>query len=307
MQSLSSTYIKEEARKLGFSDCRIAKAEDIGEEKHLLAKWLQKAYQGEMKYLETQFEKRTNPFALVKNLKSIVVCSLHYASSTSNNFCGKDYKISRYAFGEDYHIIVKEKLRKLISLIKEKEQTLEAKIFVDSGPSMDKVWAKKSGLGWQGKNTCIIHPQYGSFFFIGTIYTNLDLSEDKPIEEKCGSCRKCIDACPTQAITEDFTVNATKCISYLNKEATTIPEAYREKVYPWIFGCDICQEVCPWNQKTEVKIDTVLIPNKKQLSLDKENWEKMTKAEFVQLFGKTPLNWQGFDKIKQTIASLSEK
>lgn len=307
MQSLSTTYVKEEARKLGFSDCRIAKAKDIGEEKHLLAKWLQKAYQGEMKYLETQFEKRTNPFALVKNLKSIVVCSLHYASSTSNNFCGKDYKISRYAFGEDYHIIVKKKLRKLISLIKEKEQTLEAKIFVDNGPSMDKVWAKKSGLGWQGKNTCIIHPQYGSFFFIGTIYTNLNLSEDKPIEEKCGSCRKCIDACPTQAITEDFTVNATKCISYLNKEATTIPEAYSEKVYPWIFGCDICQEVCPWNQKTEVKIDKVLIPSKKQLSLDKKNWEKMTKAEFVQLFGKTPLNWQGFDKIKQTIASLSEK
>jgi epoxyqueuosine reductase len=307
MQTISSTYIKEEARKLGFSDCRIAKAEDIGEDKHQLAAWLKKGYHGNMKYLETQFDKRTNPFAIIQNLKSVIVCSLHYASSTTNNFCGKDYKISRYAFGEDYHTIVKEKLRKLASIIKEKEKAFEAKIFVDSGPSMDKVWAKQSGIGWQGRNSCIIHPQYGSFFFIGLIYSNLILTEDKPIEEKCGNCRKCVDACPTKAITDDFTVNATKCISYLNKEAYSIPEAYREKVYPWIFGCDICQEVCPWNKKTEVEIEAVLLPNKKQLSLDKENWEKMTKAEFIELFGKTPLNWQGFDKIKQTIAFLSQK
>ncbi len=307
MHSISSTYIKEEARKLGFSDCRIAKVEDIPKEKSHLAAWLQKGYHGNMKYLETQFDKRTNPSSIIKNLKSIIVCSLHYACSTTNNFCGKEYKISRYAFGEDYHNLVKEKLRQLISIINEKEKQTESRIFVDSGPSMDKVWAKKSGLGWQGKNSCIIHPKHGSFFFIGTIYTNLSLSEDKPIEDKCGNCRKCIDACPTQAINEDYTINATKCISYLNKEADAIPAIYIDKMHDWIFGCDICQEVCPWNQNTNVEIDSALLPKENQLRLDKKKWEKMTEIEFLEIFGKTPLNWQGFDKIKQTIAFLSQK
>jgi len=303
MNSFSEADIKNKAKELGFNLCKITDAKELVSEKEQLKTWIQQGFHGNMHYLEKQVEKKTNPNIVLTEAKSIIICCMNYASSLENTFTGKHYKISRYAYGKDYHNVIKPKLLDVVNFLKQKDSSIKAKAFVDSGPMMEKTWAEKAGIGWQGKNTCIIHPENGSFFFIGIILLNKKLQADTPIENRCGTCTKCIDACPTNAL-EAYVLDARKCISYLNKEADSIPKTYKDKMQDWIFGCDICQEVCPWNKDVRASVFSEFLPNEKQLNVSKSKWEEINKQDFDTLFKKTAINWFGFDKIRATIRFL---
>ncbi len=306
MHSFSEEDIKNKAKELGFNLCRIASTEELIINKKQLEDWFKHGFHGNMHYMEKQTEKKTNPKKVLSEAESVIICSMNYASSIENTSTGKAYKISRYAYGTDYHDVIKPKLQQIISFLKEKNTSVEPKAFVDSGPSMDKVWAKKAGIGWQGKNTCIIHPENGSFFFIGVIIINKKLQADAPIEDRCGTCTKCIDACPTNAL-KSYVLDARKCISYLNKEADSIPKTYKDKMQDWIFGCDICQEVCLWNKDVKANVFSEFLPKEEQLNLSKKEWEEMDEQKFNSLFQKSAINWLGFDKIKETIQFFTKK
>jgi epoxyqueuosine reductase len=302
-----SEDIKYDAIQLGFSSCGIAKVEFLGEAKQKMEAWLNEGMQGEMAYLERNRDKRYDPALLVEDAQSVITVLYNYypeeKPETTDN-----YKISKYAYGKDYHYIIKDKLRRLLQKIEKKTGKRKARVFVDTAPVMDRVWAQKSGLGFIGKNTLLISKQEGSFFFIGHIILDLELeySESDPANY-CGSCTHCIDACPTGAL-QAFQLDARKCISYLTIEyrGSTLPEGLKGKFNNWIFGCDICQDVCPWNRFAKPHDEPLFGLNPVLKAMRKQDWQNLDKPKFKQLFKGSAVERAGFKGLKRNIDFLAD-
>ena len=304
---LHSSFIKEKARLLGFFECGISKASHLIDDELRMEKWLNEGMHGEMSYLERNKEKRYNPTKLVEGTKSIISVLYPYAPEyklpeTDN------YQISTYAYGVDYHGVVKDKLFQLLHKIEEITGKRNARIFVDSAPVLDRAWAHKSGLGFIGKNTMLINRKGGSFYFIGHIIIDLELTYDQNVAEKnfCGSCTLCINACPTEAL-EPFKLDARKCISYLTIEnKKDIPVEFKSKFNHWIFGCDICQDVCPWNRNSEIHQEPLFNLTEELIAMRKSNWQNLSEEQFNKLFENSAVKRAGYEGLKRNIKYLEE-
>jgi len=297
-----SSEIKKHAKELGFYSCGIAKAAFMEKEAKRLRSWLDEGKQGEMNYMNNHFEKRTNPKLLLENAKSVIVLLYNYFPqrliSIENN-----YKISKYAYGTDYHFVVKDKLKELINFINLHEPNANARAFVDSAPILERSWAQKAGLGWIGENTCLITKEQGSFFFIAEIITDLELEYDKPYAPNhCGGCTRCIEACPTKALDKEG-LDSRKCLSYLTIEykGEKLLEEFNNNTEDWIFGCDICQDVCPWNRFSEPHAEEQFYPSDELLEMKKEGWNNLSKEKYNQLFKKSAVKRTKFEGIKRNI------
>lgn len=301
--------IKQESKRLGFDFCGISKAEFLEEEAPRLEKWLKDEKHGKMQYMENYFDMRLDPRKLMPGAKSVISLLLNYFLKDLQGFQnleGLDKpKISKYAYGKDYHFVIKEKLYELIAFIKENIGDVNARAFVDSAPVMDKVWAKKSGLGWIGKHTNLISKNNGSFFFIAELIVDLELEYDGEVADYCGTCTKCIDACPTDAITEPFVVDGSKCISYFTIELKeNIPAEMKGKFDNWIFGCDICQDVCPWNSFSKQHSEPHFKPKSEILNFSKKDWQEISEETFNKTFADSPLARPKFKGIKRNLEFL---
>ena len=284
-----SLIIKQHSLDAGFSFCGISKASFLNEEAPRLESWLKDNMNGSMKYMENHYDMRLDPRVLVPGAKSVVSFLFNYYTS---EFQRTDtFKISKYAYGEDYHHIIKSKLNELVIDLQAKLGSFEGRIFVDSAPVMDKAWAKKAGLGWIGKHANLIHPKKGSFFFIAELICDLALEEDGPIKDYCGTCTRCIDACPTDAIVQPYVVDGSKCISHLTIELkdAIIPSEFKGKMDDWIFGCDVCQDVCPWNRFSSPHSEPLFQPSSSLVSFSKSEWLDLTDDVFSTLFKKSPI------------------
>ncbi|MFZ7113737.1 MAG: tRNA epoxyqueuosine(34) reductase QueG [Bacteroidota bacterium] len=296
----NSQWIKEEAIRLGFDHCGISKADFLEEEAPRLEQWLLQNRHGKMAYMENHFDKRLDPRLLVPGAKSVISLLLNYYPSEKQNDAAP--KISKYAYGKDYHFVIKEKLQELVSSIEGKIGNVEGRVFVDSAPVLDRAWAKKSGLGWIGKNGNLINKGSGSFYFIAEIISDLDLIPDGAVEDFCGTCTRCIDACPTDAIIKPYVVDGGKCISYFTIELKDeIPTTVKGQFENWVFGCDICQDVCPWNRFSKPLKEKNLIANKALLDLNKDEWYEMTAEIFTKLFSKSAVKRTGFQGLKRNL------
>ncbi len=267
-----TALIKQEALRLGFAECGMAKAEFLEEDATNLENWLKKGYHGEMSYMANHFDKRLDPTLLVPGAKSVISLLYNYFPGQEQK---KDsYKISKYAYGEDYHYVVKDKLKLLVNSMREKIGNFHARIFTDSAPVMERSWAQRSGLGWKGKHSLLINKEKGSFFFLAEVITDLDLDYDSPFKtDHCGTCTKCVDACPTQAILPNNTLDGSKCISYFTIELKdSIPTSFKGMLDDWMFGCDICQDVCPWNRFSTPHRESRFEPNHEILANSKADW-----------------------------------
>lgn len=285
--------IKQFAKELGFSFCGISKAEFLEEEAPRLETWLQQGMHGKMSYMENHFDKRLDPRLLVPGAKSVV--SLLFNYYTEKKQIPDAPKVSKYAFGEDYHYVVKDKLHLFLQKINDEIGAVAGRAFVDSAPVLDKAWAKKSGLGWIGKNANLINKGHGSFFFIAELIIDLELDTDGPVKDYCGTCTACIDACPTDAIVEPYVVDGSKCISYLTIELRdAIPLEFKNKMTEWAFGCDICQDVCPWNRFSKPHQEPRFEASEDFLGMKKNDWVEMTEEVFTQRFKKSPLSRAGY-------------
>ena len=301
-----SQFIKAEAQRLGFLFCGISKASFLEEEAPLLEKWLKNSYQGEMSYMENHFDKRLDPSLLVDDAKSVISLGLNYYTE-ANQSDPEAPKISMYAYGEDYHSVIKGKLKTLINRIQEEIGDVHGRAFVDSAPVLDKAWAKKAGLGWVGKHSNIINQQNGSYFFLAELIVDAELAYDiAPQADHCGTCTRCIDACPTDALSP-YQIDATRCISYLTIELReAIPNEFKGKMDNWMFGCDVCQEVCPWNRFAEKHKEAAFEPHTELLALTKEDWQDLSYDVFDRVLGKSAAERAGFEGIKRSIRFLNE-
>lgn len=289
LQQKHSQLIKQKAAEIGFDFCGIAQAEFLEKEAPRLEEWLKRNMQGEMSYMANHFDKRLNPKLLVEGAKSVISLLLNYfpkqdlAQNNADNF-----KISKYAYGEDYHFVMKRKLNELLNFIREHIGEVNGRAFVDSAPVMDKVWAERSGLGWIGKHSNLINRKIGSFFFIGELIVDLELEYDSPTGDYCGTCKRCLEACPTEAIVSPYVVDGSKCISYLTIELKSeIPQEFRGKMENWIFGCDICQDVCPWNRFAKPHQTPEFEPNEPLKAMQKKDWLEITEEVFAKVFPKS--------------------
>ncbi|MDP5010979.1 MAG: tRNA epoxyqueuosine(34) reductase QueG [Crocinitomicaceae bacterium] len=303
----NTALIKQKAQELGFFYCGISKAEFLEEEAPRLEAWLNQQRHGKMSYMENHFDKRLDPRLLVDGAKSVISLLLNYYTEEKQSDVTAP-KISKYAYGEDYHVVIKEKLRQLMQFIETEIGEVSGRVFVDSAPVMDKAWAKKSGLGWIGKNSNLIHPKSGSFFFIAELIIDLELEADGPIKDYCGTCTKCIDACPTDAIIEPYVVDGSKCISYLTIELkdALLPTEFKGKMDNWAFGCDICQDVCPWNRFSLLHNEPRFNPSQNLLQLSKSDWQDLSEEVFSELFKLSAIKRTKFDGLKRNIAFLSK-
>ncbi len=297
-----SNEIKQKALLLGFDLCGISTIEELNAEKKFLEKWLKQNYHGDMAYMARNIDKRVNPSLLVDGTQSVISVLLNYFPQ-NNLHPESHYKISKYALGTDYHYVIKDKLKKLMEFIEQHYPNTPMRAFTDSAPVLDKSWALKSGLGWMGKNTLLINKKMGSFFFIGEIIIGMDLQADSPLEkEYCGNCTKCIDACPTDALKDPYVMDATKCISYLTIESKDdIPIELVPKLNNWIFGCDICQDVCPWNSKVQPSTESSFKISDELALMKKHDWEEIEKPQFKKLFKSSPVERSGYKKLKTVI------
>ncbi len=301
-----SARVKELAASLEFDACGISRAGFLEEEAPRLEKWLSQNYQGTMKWMENHFDKRLDPTLLVEGARSVISVLLNYYPQQEQP--STSYKIAKYAYGEDYHFVFKSKLKSLLQSLEEHFGAIHGRVFVDSAPVMDKAWAERSGLGWVGKNSNLISPKTGSFFLIGEIILDLDLAPDHAIQDYCGTCTRCLDACPTDAIAAPYVVDGSKCISYFTIELKeSIPEAVKGTFDDWIFGCDICQDVCPWNRFSRPHSHPEFTPKPELLELSKTDWEALTEDAFRELFRKSPLKRAKFEGIRRTIAFIKDK
>lgn len=305
--SLKSRYtqlIKDKAYGLGFMYCGISKAGFLEEEAPRLEKWLKEQRNGKMEYMENHFDKRLDPTLLVDDSKSVISLLLNYYPQEQQPDDG--YKISKYAYGADYHFVIKDKLKELYEYIREEIGEVGGRMFVDSAPVMDKAWAKKSGLGWVGKNSNLIHPKHGSFFFIAELILDLELEEDGPVKDYCGRCTRCIDACPTDAIIEPYVVDGSRCISYLTIELkdALIPGEFHGKMENWMFGCDICQDVCPWNRFAKAHSEPAFLPHQQLLGMNKSDWKDLTEEVFRELFRNSAVKRTKYSGLMRNIKTL---
>lgn len=304
--NLYSSIIKQEAKRLGFDFCGISKAEFLEEEAPRLEKWLTSNMHGKMEYMENHFDKRLNPTLLVEGAKSVV--SLLYNYYPEQRQTENAPKISKYAYGLDYHDIIKEKLKEFLFTLKEKIGDVNGRAFVDSAPVLDKAWAKRSGLGWIGKNANLINKQHGSFYFIAELIIDLELDYDGPIKDYCGTCTRCLDACPTSAIVEPYVVDGSKCISYLTIELKeNIPGEFKDKMDNWVFGCDICQDVCPWNSFSQAHHEPLFYNQNGLLDLNTEEWLEMTEATFNLLFKGSAVKRTKYKGLKRNLEFIAKK
>ncbi len=297
--------IKQKASELGFFHCSISQVEFLEQEAKQLEDWLIKTYHGKMAYMENHFDKRLNPGLLVEDSKSVITLLFNYYTDNQQLDLTAP-KISKYAHGEDYHFVVKDKLKLLLEFIQTAIGEVHGRAFVDSAPVMDKAWAKKSGAGWMGKHSNIINKQNGSFFFIAELIIDLDLEADGPIKDYCGTCTKCIDACPTDAIVQPYVVDGSKCISYLTIELkdALLPSEFRNKMDNWMFGCDICQDVCPWNRFSKPNNEPRFEPHKDLLKLQRHEWTELTEELFQELFKISPVKRTKYEGLKRNIQFL---
>ncbi len=320
----NTLFIKQKAIELGFDFCGISRADFLEEEAPRLENWLKNNMQGQMSYMANHFDKRLNPTLLVEGAKSVVSLLFNYFPVTDfakenlaenltpnlpENKEQKPLKISKYAYGEDYHFVVKERLKLLLEAIKQEIGEVEGRAFIDSAPVMDKAWAKKSGAGWIGKNSNLINKNKGSFFFIAELIIDLKLDYDAPTKDYCGTCTRCIDACPTDAITTPYVVDGSRCISYFTIELKEqIPQNMANKFDNWVFGCDICQDVCPWNRFSKPHKTSEFSPNEdvKQLltSSDRKDWLEITGETFKKVFKKSPLKRTKLEGLLRNIKFL---
>ncbi len=299
-----SSLIKAEAQRLGFDFCGISKADFLEEEAPRLEKWLLQNRHGKMKYMENYFDKRLDPRKLVDGAKSVV--SVLYNYFPAENQQPAVPKISKYAYGADYHFVIKEKLKELLQFIREKIGEVNGRAFVDSAPVLDKAWAKKSGLGWIGKNSNLINKNSGSFFFIAELILDLDLRYDGPIEDFCGTCSACMDACPTEAIVQPYVVDGSKCISYFTIELKEeIPIDVKGKFDGWAFGCDTCQDVCPWNRFSKPHREPQFNPKTELMEMTKKEWQEITEDVFKKLFSDSAVKRTGFKGLKRNLEFLN--
>ena len=305
-----SKIIKRIAQDLGFQDCGISKADFLEEEAPRLEKWLKLGMHGQMSYMERNFDKRLDPRLLVDGSKSVVSLILNYYPDKEIENADK-IKISKYAYGEDYHKVIKKKLKLFVKKIQEEIGEVGGRAFVDSAPVLDKAWAKKSGLGWIGKNSNLINPKTGSFFFIAELILDIELlSDNKIVKDYCGSCNKCIEACPTDAIVKPQVVDGSKCISYFTielKNQIDIASITNKKYDDWIFGCDICQDVCPWNRFSKSNNEEPFLPNEKLLKTNKTEWEEMTNEVFEEIIKKSPLKRTGLEGMKRNLKFIEKR
>ena len=300
-----SHLIKTEAKRLGFLSCGISKAQFLEEEAPRLENYLNKNMHGQMQYMENHFDKRLDPTKLVEGSKSVISLLLNYFPEETQN--QNTFKLSKYAYGTDYHFIIKDKLKSLLNFIQDEIGEVHGRAFVDSAPVLDKAWAAKSGLGWIGKHSNLLTQQVGSFYFIAELIVDLDLEYDSITTNHCGSCTKCIDACPTQAISEPYVVDGSKCISYFTIELKeNIPTAFKGKFEDWMFGCDICQDVCPWNRFSKAHSEPLFNPHPELLSMSKKDWEEITEDVFKKIFKDSAVKRTKFSGLKRNISFLKE-
>jgi epoxyqueuosine reductase len=304
-QAQYSHMIKQEALRLGFMSCGIAKADFLEKEAPRLEHWLKNNHHGEMGYMENHFDKRLDPRLLVEDAKSVVSLTLNYYSD-QKQLDPTAPKISKYAYGTDYHTVIKEKLQELLAYIRENIGEVGGRCFVDSAPVMDKAWAEKAGLGWRGKNSNLISKQAGSFFFLAELIIDLDLAYDNPFPaDHCGSCTRCIDACPTEAIVAPYVVDGSRCISYLTIELKNeIPTEFKGKMDNWMFGCDVCQDVCPWNRFSTQHQEQFFEPKENLLELSKSEWTDLTEEVFRKVFKNSAVKRTKFTGLKRNIDFL---
>ena len=300
-----SQLIKAKASELGFDACGISSARRLDEESDRLSNWLEAGFHGTMAYLTNHFEKRVNPAALVEGAKSVISVLLNYHTNLKQEDPEAPV-ISSYALGKDYHYVLKERLSKLLSYIQTELAPCEGRCFVDSAPLLEKALAKEAGLGWIGKHTLLIHPKMGSFLFIGELVLDLELAYDDPFGNNlCGSCTRCMDSCPTGAIITPVLLDASKCISYLTIETKEdIPETLTNKLSNRVVGCDICQQVCPWNNRAQQNSIVEFQPKKELLAMKAEEWNLLDKSTFKRLFKGTAVERTGFDRMKRTLGHL---
>ncbi|MEJ1222690.1 tRNA epoxyqueuosine(34) reductase QueG [Sediminicola sp. 1XM1-17] len=298
-----TAMIKSEAKRLGFLSCGISKAEFLEEEAPRLEGWLNRNMHGEMGYMENHFDKRLDPRLLVDGAKSVISLLLNYYPEQKQN--ENSYKLSKYAYGQDYHHVIKSKLKSLQEFMTTEIGEVNGRAFVDSAPVLDKAWAAKSGLGWIGKHSNLLTQQVGSFYFIAELIVDLDLEYDHRVTDHCGTCTACLDACPTQAIVEPYVVDGSKCISYLTIELKNqIPSDFKGKMDDWMFGCDVCQDVCPWNRFSKAHNEPLFNPHPDLLSMTKKDWEEITEDVFKKVFQKSAVKRTKFSGLSRNIDFL---
>ena len=306
MENLSQK-IQNKALELGFYACGISKADFLTEDAERLKKWLSEEKHADMAYMEGYFDKRIDPRKLIENARSVISVLYNYTPKT-NLPSDNNYKISTYAYGTDYHFVLKKKLNSLLEFITTQVGENNSRGFVDSAPVLDRAWAKRAGLGWVGKNTCLITKEQGSYFFIGEIITDIELEYNESyVPNHCGGCSRCIEACPTKALTP-YALDSRKCISYWTIEyrGGSIPEPLKNKFEDWIFGCDICQQVCPWNRLAEPHSDPEFAPSEELLNMRKPDWEELDEIKFKEVFKKSPVKRTKFNGLKRNIQFLSD-
>jgi len=297
---LHAEWVKEEAKRIGFHACGISRAEFLEEDAPRLEQWLKSGMQGKMACMERNFDMRLDPRKLVSGARSVVSLLFNYHNPDSVG--GDDTpRIAQYAYGEDYHFVLRDKLRELLDCLRARIGQIEGRIFVDSAPVLEKSWAARSGLGWVGKNTNLITREQGSYFFLCELISDLELAPDGSMADYCGTCTRCIDACPTQAITP-YSVDASRCISYLTIELREqMPQWAQGQWKDWVFGCDICQEVCPWNRFSHRHSEERLMPRPELTQMNQEDWVEMTREVFGRVFRRSALKRAGYDRLLRNV------
>lgn len=301
----NSDLVKKISTDLGFSFCGISKAEFLKEEASRLEEWLSRGYQGKMRYLENHFEKRLDPTKLVPGAKSVVSLAFNYFPEKIHQSEDRP-KIAKYAYGQDYHFIIKDKLKEFMLRIQDEIGQVEGRVFVDSAPVHERAWAAKSGIGWVGKNSLLLNREMGSFFFLAELIIDLALEPDGPIKDYCGTCTACQDACPTDAIADPYVVDGSRCISYLTIELKEeIPQEFKNKMGSWAFGCDICQDVCPWNRFSKPHSEPKFNPQGWE-GFSTNDWKELTHEVFQKVFKKSAVKRAKFEGLKRNLKFISE-
>jgi len=299
-------FVRSAARELGFGFCGIAKAQQLDDDARRLESWLNNGFNGSMQYMANHFDLRIDPSKLVPGARSVITLLINYYPQQQQNNASP--KISKYAFGNDYHDVIKNKLRSFLQQIKEQVGEINGRGFVDSAPVLERAWAQKAGMGWIGKNGNLINKQSGSFFFIATLITDMELEYDVPfVKDYCGTCTKCIDQCPTDAILPDKVIDGSKCISYFTIELrdALIPGEMKDKFDNWMFGCDVCQDVCPWNRFSKPSTETGFTPLPQVLNFTKNDWEELTEESFKVIFKNSPIKRSRYEGIKRNLKFIS--
>jgi epoxyqueuosine reductase len=297
--------VQDIARELGFLHVGVARAEFMEPEARRLEEWLKRDYHGKMQWMENHFDKRVDPTKLVPGAKTVISLLYNYFPEDERPSLEVP-KLARYAYGQDYHHVIKGKLRELLTALRVTIGDIEGRAFVDSAPVLERDWAKRAGAGWVGKHTLLLRPKIGSYFFLAELIIDLELEPDGPIKDHCGSCTRCIDACPTNAISpQGYLLDGSKCISYLTIELKeAIPDEFKDNMEGWAFGCDICQEVCPWNRFSEVHQEPAFLPHPDLPAMNKKEWQEMTEETFRLVFKKSAVKRAKYVGLKRNVDFL---